>query len=115
MRHLIWLGCSLLVACTSRPYAESGWELHVALETQAKLGGCVVADLDPRHAGNEIAVTASTGHVYCVRRVGTGWATEIICHQEGEMIQVAAGDLNPEHPGDELICVGAARGGSPHR
>ncbi|MAG56782.1 MAG: hypothetical protein CMJ83_10865 [Planctomycetes bacterium] len=103
--------CLLLAACQSPPMAEQGWEMHVALQTQAKLGGCVVADFDTSRDDAEIVVTSSPGDVFMVRRAGEGWASELVAHFPGEMIQVAAGDLDPTNPGAELVCVGAAEGG----
>lgn len=111
MRLGLFALCLLACACSSPPYAESGWQLHIALETKAKLGGCVVADLVSDQPGDEIAVVASTGAVFLVRRVGAGWMTELVCTMPGEMIQVAAGDIDPQSPGDELVFVGAKTGG----
>ena len=104
----IWL---FSCGCSSDPRGESGWQTFVALQTTAKLGGCVVADLVAEQPGDEIAVVASTGLVSMVRRVGGGWVTERVCEMPGEMIQIAAGDLDPNLPGDELVFVGAKTGG----
>lgn len=101
----------LACACSSAPHTESGWQTLVALQTKAKLGGCVVADLIADEPGDEIAVVASTGTVFMVRRVGSDWMTELVCEMPGEMIQIAAGDLDPRIPGDELVFVGAKTGG----
>lgn len=101
----------LLAGCSIAPRAESGWRMLIALDATAKLGGCVAGDFLPEQPGEEIAVVASNGAVFMLRRVGTGWMRELVCQLPGEMIQVAAGDLDPDSPGDELVCVGASEGG----
>ena len=123
MRHrhpaLLCLAATLVVACdgarsAKRPAATGAltWMEEVAFDAGVKLGGCVVADVDPTRPGNEIAVVASTGAVFLVYREPTGgWGSEQIAELPGEMIQIAAGDLDPGSPGDELVAVGAARGG----
>lgn len=117
-RHsaLISIAAALLVATSSacranRPAGAITWIEEVAFETDAKLGGCVVADVDPTRPGNEIAVVASTGEVFVVfHDPDAGWQSERIAELPGEMIQIAAGDLDPANPGDELVAVGAAIG-----
>ncbi len=111
MRAVVLASCLFAWGCSSAVEAEAGWETLIALETDAKLGGCVVADLDPSLPGKEIAVVASTGAAYMVSHGEGGFVVEAICQLPGEMIQVAAGDLDPDHPGDELILVGAKQGG----
>lgn len=105
------LSLPLLVSCAVKPHAVPAFAQVTALACETKLGGCVVADLDTRARGNEIAAVAGDGQVhvvYCDQ--GTFRGTRAL-HCAGEMIQCAAGDLDPAHPGDELVLVGAAEGG----
>jgi len=91
-----------LAACGEKPPAEvAGWEATIAFQADTKLGGCDVGDLDPRHAGNEIAAVAVDGRVYVVRRGDDGWVTETAATLPGEGIQCAIGDVDPDHAGSE--------------
>lgn len=103
------LGIALLTAALfGQPRA---WRADVVFTAPAKLGGCVVADLDSRHAGNEIATVCSDGSVYVVRFADGAWKHERVARTPGEMIQCAAGDVLPDNPGDELVVVGVEKGG----
>ena len=66
MRAVVLVLCLVASGCSSAGDADAGWETLVALETDAKLGGCVVADLDPAVPGCEIAVVASTTYGFYV-------------------------------------------------
>ncbi|MCP3914197.1 MAG: hypothetical protein GY711_01440 [bacterium] len=101
------LGCGCVASSTHTP----GWEQYAALTTPEKLGGCAVADLDPRHAGEEIATVSAGGKVYVVRRDAELplFHSEIVAELPGEMIQCATGDLDGR-PGSELYTVGVAVG-----
>lgn len=100
----------MLAGCAATVSAPTAWWSETALQIDATLGGCAIGDIDPRHAGNEIAVVAADGRVLCVRRDGAGWSHELVAQLPGEQIQCAVGDILP-HPGDELVTVGVAEGG----
>lgn len=100
----------LTSGCIATSHGAAWWQ-ETVLEVPTKLGGCAVGDIDPDHPGNEIAVVASDGRVYCIRHGPSGWIHEVVAELPGEPIQCAIGDLDPEHPGDELVTVGVVRGG----
>jgi len=90
--------------------ASGGWTVETVLGLGRKVGGVTVGDLDPRHAGNEVAAVTATGEVWVVHREGTEWKGELVARLAGEMIQCFAGDLDPGRPGQELLAVGMAEG-----
>jgi hypothetical protein len=96
---------------TSKSASESAsWQSVTVLTAKGKLGGCVVADVDPRHKGNEIVAVSGVGEVYVARKSGAGWAHDLVAELPGEMIQVAVGDVRPERTGLEIVAVGMAEG-----
>jgi len=98
-----------LVACSSE--AGPVWRQEVAFEAGQKLGGCVVAELEPGVPGDELAAVAQDGSVYVVERADGLWTSSRIAELPGEMIQIAAADLTQEFAGAELFTVGSAQGG----
>jgi hypothetical protein len=100
---------ALLSACGGDP--PERWRQEVALDTGGKLGGCVIADLDPDLAGNEIAVVGGDGAVFVLSRAQGSWTSKKVAELPGEMIQCAAGRLDPGSEAVSLVTVGAASGG----
>ncbi len=111
MRRVALLALPLLGACAGTDASAPRFTAQVLLETGTKLGGCAIGDLDPAHAGNEIAVVASDGSVLVLHRVDGRWEHERAADFEGEMIQCAVGDADPAHAGLELVAVGMKSGG----
>lgn len=110
-RHIPILGLLSLAACSGgTPEPAQRWTAAIAFQADTKLGGCAVGDLDPRHAGNEIAAVALDGQVHVVRHWTEGWVTEHAVKLPGEGIQCAIGDVDPSRPGNELVVVGMAEG-----
>ena len=112
VRRLALLCLAASVGCAAATRAPIPvWKQTVAMQTDAKLGGCVLADFDPTSPGDEIVVVASDGKTHFIRCSGGSFRSEVAFETPGEMIQVAAGDLDPDHPGAELVVVGALKGG----
>lgn len=109
MRPLALFALTLLAACTSSS-TRVGWWQETAADLGGKLGGCVVADLDPALPGNEIAVVGGDGGVHLIWRGPDGWQQRRPHTTEGESIQVIAGDLIPQRAGIELVALGVATG-----
>lgn len=101
----------LFAASCASTASEGRWRTETILDAGEKLGGCVVADLDPRSEGNEVAVVGSSGRVYIVRRDGDGWAHDVVGPMGGEMIQCVAGRFVPGWDVEQLLCVGVEEGG----
>lgn len=86
------------------------WVAEVAFTAPDKLGGCVVADVDPRSPGREMVVVSTSGEIFALRREKAAWQPEPMGKASGEMIQCAAGELDALAPGDEVVAVGMASG-----
>ena len=99
-----------LGACAAPAAGPERWNVEVAFEQDAKLGGCAVGNFDPDRPGNEIAVVNERGEVWMLWRADRRWESELVMRRPGELIQVAAGDLDPDHPGEELVAVGMQSG-----
>ena len=100
-----------LASCASTSGRARTWHQETAADLGGKLGGCVVADLDPALPGNEIAVVAGDGGVHLIWRDGEAWRHRRPHTLEGEAIQCVAGDLIPGLGVDELVALGVATGG----
>lgn len=112
MRTLAFVVASLVTPFAwSQEAVAKGWVAEVAFTAPAKLGGCVVADVDPRHKGSEIVAVSTAGEVFAVRRAGGKWESEAMARASGEMIRCAAGELDAAAPGEEVVAVGMASGG----
>lgn len=99
----------LAVSCAAT--SPDPWWQETAADLGGKLGGCVVADLDPALPGNEIAVVAGDGGVHLLWRDGHRWRHRRPHNTEGESIQCVAGELLPQQAGEELVALGVATGG----
>jgi hypothetical protein len=86
------------------------WRAEVLIQSQHGMGGAAIGDLDPEHAGNEVAVVNAAGEVWQAYRVEGGWRSERIFDGDGELIMCAIGDVDPRHPGNEFVGVGMLRG-----
>lgn len=87
------------------------WKTLVAYEAGAKLGGCVVGNVDPDHDGDEITAAAADGRILVIRKTGEGFTGEAVAKTPGEMIQVAVGELNGAAGSVEIVAVGVTEGG----
>ncbi len=100
-----------LGACASPgPGARAGWWQDIALEGQGKLGGCVVADIDPLLPGNEIVAVGEDGGIHLLWLWEGAWQHRRPYTLEGEAIQCVAGDLIAGQGGEELLALGVATG-----
>lgn len=103
--------CLGLGACASTgPGAWDGWWQETILEGQGKLGGCVVADIDPLLPGNEIVAVGEDGGIHLLWLWNGVWHHRRPYTLEGEAIQCVAGDLIAGQGGEELIALGVATG-----
>ncbi len=82
------------------------WEQDIAFEGPSPALACVVGDLDPARAGEEIAVACRSGEALMLFPEGGGWGSELIFQAGGEVDQCEVGDLDPRHPGAELVLAG---------
>lgn len=96
-------------SCSAQTRSRA-FEAQVLFDAGHKLSGCVVADFDPSHPGQEIAVVGDQS-IYVVWDEGGTWKHHKIARAGGEMIQCAAGDADPSSPGDELLVFGMLEGG----
>jgi hypothetical protein len=89
---------------------RNGWSSCVAADLGEKLGGCVVGDVDPSKAGDEIVVVGESGAIYLISFEDGEWQKEVIANTPGEMVQVVLGDVDPARVGLEIVVVGIAQG-----
>jgi hypothetical protein len=87
------------------------WTVEVAFTAPAKLGGCVIAEVDPARDGREVVTVSSSGQIFAIGRARGRWTAEVMAEAGGEMIQCAAGELDAAAPGDEVVAVGMVTGG----
>jgi hypothetical protein len=77
--------------------------------------GVAIGPFDPRHPGNQVAITDDNGQLVLVRKNGTGWAYEVIWKDGGPGITnpyletVLLSEVDSTHPGNEIVVTGGSR------
>lgn len=105
----------VLVALPSLAEEPKPWIAEIAFTAPDRLGGCAVADVDPRPAGREVVAVGMAsgsedeggpGAAQLLRWTGKGWAIEEI-HRDTDLIHgVCIADLDAARPGNEILLVG---------
>lgn len=72
-----------------------------------KQRGAVVADLDPKVAGPELATAGYDRQVVLLRHVGGAWEPAVLAQEPDRVHHLACGDVDPA-PGLELVAAGFA-------
>ena len=99
----------ILIFCLSGQEAPQNWNAKTLWESKEKIQRVIVADIDPKHEGDEIISVAANGEVVYSYLSSDKWANEILWIDAESLTGAAAGELDATHPGNEII-VGGTRG-----
>ena len=98
----------LILSLTGQEEPQN-WKAKTLWESKEKIQRVIVADIDPKHEGDEIISVAANGEVVFTYESSGKWINDILWVDAESLTGAAAGELDADHPGREII-VGGARG-----